>query len=98
MTEEQFREKVRNVVKDRPVKVWLTRVSGHRLDFSLSIGKAQLVQEETLANNGPYFLVAQNADAEMKKKLIEIFDEYCAGEDIKTTLPPARSIRFVIKE
>ncbi len=98
MTEDQFKEKVQKVIGDQQVKVWLTRVSGHRLDFSLSIGKAQLVQEETLANRGPYFLVAQNADAEMKSKLIEIFTEYCESDYVKQNTPPARSIRFIIKE
>lgn len=98
MTQDQFKEKVQKLIKDQPVKVWLTRVSGHRLDFSLSIGKAQLVQEETLASNGPYFLVAQNAPPEMKKKLVEIFTEYCESDDVKNNPPPARNIRFIIKE
>ena len=95
MTPEQLRDKVRDVVKDKPVKIWLTRTTGHRLDFIWSVGKAQLLEEETIAQCGKYFLVSQNITDEIADQVIALFEEFCESDYVINDKTVDRKIKLI---
>ena len=94
MTETQFRDKVRELVGDQQMKIWLTKTVGHRLEFIWSVGRAQLEQEQQIARQGKYFLVAQKLSPELVPNVISLFEEFCNSDEIKNQVEVDRRIRL----
>lgn len=95
MTAQQFRERVVELVKDQPVKIWLTHAAGHRLDFLWSVGLPRLSEPETLARQGRYYLVGQAVPAPLKPVLLELFEEFCRCEEAQQMESAVRPLRFI---
>jgi len=95
MIEQEFKERIIALVKDNPVKVWLTRSSGHRLEFLWSVGEPRTQPYETLARHGRYYIVAQNASESLKPALLSLFEEYCNSDEARQAQQPARQMRLM---
>jgi len=98
MTPEQFKARVKEVIGDKPAKVWLIRTTGHRLDFVWSVGPAQLTQEETLAQGGKYHLVGQNITDELADALIPLFEEFYESDYVINDKTVDRKIRLIFRD
>jgi len=85
---------MRELVGDQPVKIWLTKTVGHRLEFIWSVGRAQLEQEQQLARQGKYFLVGQKVPPELLPKVVALFEEFCNSDEIKYQVDVDRRIRL----
>ncbi|MBU1694144.1 MAG: hypothetical protein KJ726_02055 [Verrucomicrobia bacterium] len=95
MTEQEFRDRVVELVKDQPVKVWLTLASGHRLEFLWSVGPSRPSPSETLARNGQYYIVGQDVPETLKPVLLGLFDEFCRSGEARRAAASVRPLRFI---
>jgi hypothetical protein len=95
MTEKEFRDRVVELVKDQPMKVWLTRASGHRLDFLWSVGPSRPSPSDTLARNGQYYIVGQDIPEALKPVLLGLFDEFCRSDEARQAAASVRPLRFL---
>ena len=95
MTEQEFKERIVTLVKDQPIKVWLTRSSGHRLEFLWSVGEPRTQPYEPLARHGRYYIVAQNVSESLKPALLSLFEGYCNSDEARQAQQPARQIRLM---
>lgn len=98
MTPEELRERVLELIKDRPVKVWLVKQVGHRLDFLWSAGSAQLEPEQTIAEGGRYYLIGQKVSDEIKPQLVSLFDEFLNGDYVQNEPDDDRRLRLITLE
>lgn len=94
MTTDELKAKVGELIAGRPVKIWLTRTSGHRLDFIWSIGRAQLTQEETIVQGERYFLVGQGVTDDLRPLLIEVFTEFIMSDDVRNAPDDDRRLKL----
>lgn len=94
MTPEELKQKVGELIAGQPVKIWLTRTSGHRLDFIWSVGSAQLTQEETIVQGERYFLVGQEVSDELRPLLIDVFTEFVNSDDVQNAPDEDRRMRL----
>ena len=94
MTETQFRDKMRELVGDQQMKVWLTKTVGHRLEFIWSVGRAQMEQEQQIARQGKYFLVGQKMPPELIPSVVNLFEQFANSDEIKNQVEVDRRIRL----
>lgn len=95
MTAQEFRERVAELVRGKPVKVWYVRNCGHRLEFVWSVGEPRFSPEETLARCRIHYLVGQDVPPELRPELIRLFNEYCESEDARRSEAAVRPLRLI---
>jgi hypothetical protein len=95
MTPDVFKTRMAELIGDRPVKVWLTKTMGHRLDFIWSVGRAQLTQEETLAQGARYFLVGQQVPDDLRPAVIDLFNEFINSDHVRDEPDEDRRLRLI---
>lgn len=94
MTTDELKAKIGELIAGRPVKIWLTRTSGHRLDFIWSIGSAQLTQEETIVQGERYFLVGQGVTDDLRALLIDLFTAFIMSDDVRNAPDDNRRLKL----
>ena len=95
MTQDDFKLRMAELIGKRPVKIWLTKTSGHRLDFIWSVGSAQLQQEETLAQGARYFLVGQQVPDDLRSAVVDLFDEFVNSDHVRDEPDEDRRLRLI---
>ena len=98
MTPDQLRERVLQLIGNRPAKLWLVKQVGHRLDFLWSAGCAQLEPEETIAEGRRYYLIGQKVTDEIRPQLIALFNEFLNGEFVQNEPDEDRRLRLITLE
>ncbi len=86
------------LIHGRPVKLWLVKQVGHRLDFLWSAGEAQLEPEQTLAEGGRYYLIGQKVPDDVKPQLLQLFDDFLNGEYVRNEPDEDRRLRLITLE
>ena len=95
MTEQEFKKQLTGLMKGRNIKLWLTRSSGHRLDFLWSLGEPQETPSETLDRQGIYYIVGQSVPEELKPKIVALFRAFSQSEDARKSAQAVRPLRFI---
>ena len=95
MTPEDFKTRMTELIGKRPVKIWLTKTMGHRLDFIWSVGSAQLKQEETLVQGAKYFLVGQQVPDDLRPAIIDLFNEFINSDHVRDEPDEDRRLRLI---
>ncbi|MBP7830705.1 MAG: hypothetical protein KA248_12390 [Kiritimatiellae bacterium] len=95
MTAQEFRDRVADMIKDKPVKVWLVRASGHRLDFLWSVGLPRASDGVTLARQGCHYIVGQDVPETMVPTLVAMFEEFCRSDEARKAEAAIRPLRFI---
>jgi len=95
MTEQEFKDQLTGLMGKRNIKLWLTRSSGHRLDFLWSLGEPQEAPSETLDRQGIYYIVGQSVPGELKPKIVGLFRAFCQSEDARKGAQTIRPLRFI---
>lgn len=95
MTAQEFRGRVAELMKDKPVKVWLVRASGHRLEFLWSVGLPRSSDSVTLSRQGCHYLVGQDVPEEHVPLLVSLFEEYCRSDEARKAEAAIRPLRFI---
>jgi hypothetical protein len=98
MTPEELRDRVLELIEGRPVKLWLVKQVGHRLDFLWSAGSAQLEPEQTLAEGRRYYLIGQKVPEDLKPQLLQVFDDFLNGDYVRNEPDDDRRLRLITLE
>ena len=95
MTEQELKKKLAEWLRDKPAKIWLTRSSGHRLDFLWSVGEPQEAPSETLAREGIYYIVGQGISEDLRPRVLALFQAFCQSEDARQGAREVKPLRFI---
>lgn len=98
MTPEELRERMLGLIKGRPIKLWLVKQVGHRLDFLWSAGTAQLEPEQTLAEGKRYYLIGQKVPEDIKPQLLQLFEDFLNGDFVSNEPDEDRRLRLITLE
>lgn len=92
MTPDEFKAAVAVLLKDQPSKVWLTKVTAHRLDVLWSVGPAQTTHEHTVANAPPYHLIGQSVPEQILPQIVALFERFCHSEEARDAEAESKAI------
>lgn len=77
ITEREFEDRLRELIRGRPVKIWLARSAGGRLDTVFSVGAPQGEPIRNFDHLNGFYLLGEGVTPDLLPSLHELFTQYC---------------------
>lgn len=77
LEDRNFEQQLKDLLGIRPVKIWLARSNGHRLDTILSVGASQAEPIRLFDHMAGFYLLGEGVTTDLLAPIHEIFRGYC---------------------
>jgi hypothetical protein len=71
-----FKDKVKQLIDQQPMKVWLSKKRGKRVECIVTVGTEQFLPPMKIFETDDYILLGQNIDEGLKKQLTKEVKRY----------------------
>jgi hypothetical protein len=79
LTDKEFAARVRRLIAGKPVKIWLAKSAGGRLDTVFAAGVAQGEPIKNFDHIGGFYLLGEGVTPDLIPELHGLFTRYCSS-------------------
>ena len=76
---QEFEQKMGALIHDQPIKVWLAKKRGHRVDALTAVGTAQPQPIKLFDHGAGFYLLGEGVTPEMLSPIHSIFEHFCTS-------------------
>ncbi|MFH0954126.1 MAG: hypothetical protein V1873_07335 [Verrucomicrobiota bacterium] len=92
LEDNQFEQDLKNLVADRPMKIWLARSNGHRIDTIVSVGTPQPEPIRLFDHMVGFYLLGEGVTPDLLAPIHKLFQDYCRRHKDAGKLNPTHRV------